>query len=534
MVPSIKRPHKPRIVTPCQPRRDCLFSQKKAAFQPTITPVFAHHFNQIAISPQIQTKLSISQPGDKFEEEADRVADQIMRMPDPKVQRQVEEEEEELIQPKSLTPSTGIYRQIEEEEEEEHIQPKLFSHPTDVYRQVEEEGEEEEEEELLMPKGRPGAAITADSSLPTRLQQNKGRGFPLPAAEKTFMESRFGADFSQVRIHTDHSAAQMNRTLNAQAFTYGKDIYFSPGKYNPGTSAGKKLLAHELTHVVQQKSRPWIGRRRRRRRGRRQASFQMEMHVIGDRGLMVGGATFHTTLPAFRNAMLGQNRRQRRARRGRWTLWFAIHGWNGVVAYSRSCTLGVNCYNARTIRGVFGRAGWQRWLRTYGPSRVVLYSCNLNATMTTAIENSLKRPGTARTQAPRSRRCNITYAGVSIPVRGTNITTRRQYRRLRARDRRQFMRSLRSLRVRGYGQIPPAQIRTDQQLRQLFFDRPPRGQWMTAVVRFTGVGARRPWRIYLYQFTRFSTYAMDCQRPAALPTYRPGRVRILLPGGGTP
>jgi hypothetical protein len=66
------------------------------------------------------------------------------------------------------------------------------------------------------------------------------------------MESRFGSDFSSVKIHSDDSAAQISRELNAQAFTVGNDIYFNSGKYSPDSEHGKHLLAHELTHVVQQ------------------------------------------------------------------------------------------------------------------------------------------------------------------------------------------------------------------------------------------------------------------------------------------
>ncbi len=68
------------------------------------------------------------------------------------------------------------------------------------------------------------------------------------------MERRFRVDFSSIRIHTDNNAIQMNRKLNAQAFTHGRDIYFGSGKYNYGTSSGKRLLVHELTHVVQQRA----------------------------------------------------------------------------------------------------------------------------------------------------------------------------------------------------------------------------------------------------------------------------------------
>ncbi len=67
------------------------------------------------------------------------------------------------------------------------------------------------------------------------------------------MEPRFGTDFSNVKVHTDSSAVQMNQDIQAQAFTHGQDIYFNSGKYSPDTNEGKSLLAHELTHVVQQR-----------------------------------------------------------------------------------------------------------------------------------------------------------------------------------------------------------------------------------------------------------------------------------------
>jgi hypothetical protein len=66
------------------------------------------------------------------------------------------------------------------------------------------------------------------------------------------MQSQFGADFSRVRIHTDQPAADLSRSLGARAFTHGPDIYFGPNEYRPTTSAGRHVLAHELTHVVQQ------------------------------------------------------------------------------------------------------------------------------------------------------------------------------------------------------------------------------------------------------------------------------------------
>jgi len=81
---------------------------------------------------------------------------------------------------------------------------------------------------------------------------HKGGGNPLPEAVRGDMESRFGTSFGGVRVHTDAAAVQMNRDLSAQAFTHGHDIYMKPDNYSPDTSTGRKLLAHELTHVLQQ------------------------------------------------------------------------------------------------------------------------------------------------------------------------------------------------------------------------------------------------------------------------------------------
>jgi outer membrane protein OmpA-like peptidoglycan-associated protein len=95
---------------------------------------------------------------------------------------------------------------------------------------------------------------SADASIQfeSRLVANRAGGSPLSDDVRSFMEPRFGADFSQVRVHTNSEAVQMNRAIGAQAFTHGSDVYFNAGKYDPGSTVGKELLAHELTHVVQQ------------------------------------------------------------------------------------------------------------------------------------------------------------------------------------------------------------------------------------------------------------------------------------------
>jgi hypothetical protein len=179
----------------------------------------------------IQAKLKIGQPNDIYEQEADRVAERVMQMPEPEVQRQSEEEE------------GG---------EEELVQLKLVANTEySIQRPVDEE-EEEEEEEFLQTKELTGhnAEITPD--LESRIQAIRGGGQPLPESVRAYFEPRFGRDFSQVRVHTDARAADSARAVNARAFTTGQDVVFGAGMYDPGTTTGKRLLAHELTHVVQQ------------------------------------------------------------------------------------------------------------------------------------------------------------------------------------------------------------------------------------------------------------------------------------------
>lgn len=180
-------------------------------------------------SGTVQAKLKISQSGDKYEQEADRIAGQVMRMPEPIVQRQPEEPEKQediLIQTKLIG---------------EQITPV-------VQRRIEEEGREG----FIMTKSPSRKTHQIANDLPVRLNRSQDAGKPLSEADKNFMENRFGIDFSDVRVHTDSDAALLNKELNAQAFTFGRDIYFGAGNYRPATTSGKILLAHELTHVIQQ------------------------------------------------------------------------------------------------------------------------------------------------------------------------------------------------------------------------------------------------------------------------------------------
>lgn len=334
----------------------------------------------------LQAKLKIGAPGDKYEQEADRVADQVMRMPEPIVRRQAAEEEEP-VQAKPLatqiTPlvqrqpageeeeptqakfesggEAAVQRQEEKEdefaqtvplqrqaaakEEEEQVQAKFdsgepqlrlqtegedesFEQTESLKRRMNEDEEEqahaqtksltvqrlcpecekEREEEVtiqrainytqtpiiqrpclecekklqrqpmpeeevekavqtkllyptievkrqvwpLQPKSANGYSVSDSPTVEANISAMKGGGIPLPSSARVFFESRFGADFGDVRLHTDSRAADTAKSINARAFTVGSDIAFGSGQYSPDSSSGRSLLAHELTHVVQQ------------------------------------------------------------------------------------------------------------------------------------------------------------------------------------------------------------------------------------------------------------------------------------------
>ncbi|MEP0859571.1 DUF4157 domain-containing protein [Trichocoleus sp. DQ-U1] len=231
-------------LTVLQAKMDAFWQQKRESTQRQginlleIPNLFAPR--QISTPQPIQAKLTIGEPGDRYEQEADRVAAQVVSQinnaPAPKqsasgetVQRDEmpQLDEEEKLQQK---PEGSIQRQDTPQlDEEDELQMKPI-----VQRQ----------------SGADGMAATAD--LETSIQQAKGSGQSLSESIREPMEKAFGADFSSVKIHTDAQSHQLNQSIQAKAFTTGQDIFFRQGEYNPGSRGGQELLAHELTHVVQQ------------------------------------------------------------------------------------------------------------------------------------------------------------------------------------------------------------------------------------------------------------------------------------------
>lgn len=181
----------------------------------------------------IQPKLTVNAVGDKYEQEADAVAREAMKklqntnsVPTTSIQRQELREEENLRRKNTDVGTTATTTSVPS-----NSNTNLEVAKTTLYK---------------------GGAIPHVIS--TKIQYEKGNGQPLPNDFREKIESILGYDFSNVRIHASHQAHHLNNLLAARAFTVGRDIFFKFGEYNPFTSTGQELLAHELAHVIQQLS----------------------------------------------------------------------------------------------------------------------------------------------------------------------------------------------------------------------------------------------------------------------------------------
>lgn len=187
----------------------------------------------------IQPKLKVGQPGDRFEEEADQMADFVMGQPD----------KQQLPPMVSPTPSSIVQNSCADCEQEKVLQRSSIGQDS-------------------------GGTISP--SVGTRLQNRKGQGKQLPPPVAQQMGQGFNTDFGAVRIHADQEASDLNDQLSARAFTYETDIYFASGEYDPGSASGKRLLAHELTHVVQQQGGEAPNLQKRRRSGQTRRAARAE------------------------------------------------------------------------------------------------------------------------------------------------------------------------------------------------------------------------------------------------------------------
>ncbi|MEM7580579.1 MAG: DUF4157 domain-containing protein [Cyanobacteria bacterium P01_A01_bin.80] len=177
-------------------------------------PEFKGVSSQLWGDAAIQTKLTIGEVGDKYEQEADRVAASVV---------------EEINRPTSVAKVQNGVLQGKETQKEEKLRMKP-----------------------ILQRREAIAGREASTELSGEINRARGNGQPLEGGLQQSMGQAMGADFSGVRVHTDERANKLNRLLNARAFTTGQDLFFKKNEYQPGSRQGKGLIAHELTHVIQQ------------------------------------------------------------------------------------------------------------------------------------------------------------------------------------------------------------------------------------------------------------------------------------------
>ncbi len=205
-------------------------------------------------TPSIQAKLTVSKPDDPEEREADAMADKVMRSPIP-----------------VSAPSDGG-EAVSRSGEGSTLWPKLSRRSAaaatiwrDLLDGMQDEAEPaadmgpEVQAKHIARSGEDASGGTAPAGLSSQLTATAAGGAPLDGQARATLEPHYGADFSGVRVHSDADAASMTSDVDARAFTYGSHIYFNQGEYAPDTSSGRQLLAHELTHVVQQGAAPTAG-----------------------------------------------------------------------------------------------------------------------------------------------------------------------------------------------------------------------------------------------------------------------------------
>ncbi|REG84001.1 eCIS core domain-containing protein [Algoriphagus antarcticus] len=164
----------------------------------------------------IQTKLTVGSKDDPLEEEADNMANQVMRMPE----------------------NSFIQRKCHECEKEDQVHRTRLT--DSITPQIQAKGD---------------GNFSVNEASASSIKATLGSGSRLDKHTNNFMSERFGHNFNDVKIHNDSRSAQLSNDLHAKAFTIGKDIYFNQNKYNPASENGKHLLAHELTHTIQQRNK---------------------------------------------------------------------------------------------------------------------------------------------------------------------------------------------------------------------------------------------------------------------------------------
>ncbi|HWP92866.1 MAG TPA: DUF4157 domain-containing protein [Thermodesulfobacteriota bacterium] len=432
----------------------------------------------------IQAKLTIGQPGDVYEQEADRVAEQVMRMPEPSKARSngvSEYTEMPSIQRVCTECEEELQRQTQDSELGEPSKARRkgyyeYAEMPSIQRVCAECEEEVHRQTNNLELGH----LVLGNSVEAQINSVRRGGQPLPESVRDFFEPRFGQDFSGVKVHTDSQGNESAKSVNALAYTIGTDIVFGAGQYAPGTESGKRLIAHELTHVVQQK--PHWAPTVHRQKGKEESSEAKRKNlyfVIGDAKLNVGGGVFLKNLEALRTQLL------KTSSTGEWTLTITIHGAETFFASSAGDVTGgitesdPKAYNKSKINTIFGDKKFQAWREKHGPTRVNLLSCQIGNELENTFLKLVLHPTSNQRAVGLGQGCILYNTAVEATINDKHIKTRKEYDGLSEPDQKKVLKTLTELNDQyGYNGIKI----DSADILDYYFDVAPEGLWVTVNV----------------------------------------------------
>jgi hypothetical protein len=424
----------------------------------------------------IQAKFTVSEPGDAHEREADHVADAVMRMP------------ANEIADKPIVASNAS--------------------PPDVQRMCTDCDEEQKHKASPQVQRKAHGAATPALSAPVaaNIQALRGGGSALPAATRALFEPRFGADFSNVRVHTGTRAEEAAASISAKAFTVGNDIAFGSGQYSPASPEGQKLLAHELTHTVQQgavrgdcsvlqrqpkgpqKEEKPTAKEKPKEKAQEKAKDndkptpaeakgpRQQVYVVRDKKLWLGG-TLVSDLEDFKRKVMATKIATD------WTLVLSIHGSQDLLAAQAEPDWDKNKieYQASDIDNLFKNdKDFVKWRNQYGPTHLSLVSCQVSASFEGTLISNLQRsdPDTKR-QPKRGLGAGCKPIATKFKLNDAP-KTRANFEKLPQNEQDAIRKELRQLNdAWGYYGAPPV---AEDQLLHFYYDEDPKGAWVKVEV----------------------------------------------------
>jgi hypothetical protein len=321
----------------------------------------------------------------------------------------------------------------------------------------------------------------ADAATPASVGEAVSTGGrPLEAGLRDDLEHRFGYDFSSVRVHSGMLAERSARDVAANAYTVGNQIVFGAGQFDPGTTNGRRLLAHELTHVIQQTGAGALALQRDKKEGSEEKkdvspSAQVKpdpgtayFHiVVRDSGLDLGGGVLVSDLAAAKATLM------KRKVDKPWTLVLSIHASQNRLGAQSPPDWQKNAifYDDSDIKKLFGSdATFTAWRDQYGPNRVVLYGCQVTAAFEQTIADNLARGGKAPTASGLGEGCKPQATTVTF-----GVNSRGAYDSLAEGDRGKILSQVQEAnKTWGYYGGPPV---PDDQVLDHLFKGPKAGSW---------------------------------------------------------